>query len=392
MYYSVWLMDCMCGCVVLRLYEYEAKEIVARYGVPVPRGRVARSREEAVEAARELGRVVVKAQVLVGRRGLAGGVVPADTPEEAGRAAEKLLGSSIRGFPVESVLIEERVCFEKEYYLSLTVDRSARSYVYLVSPLGGVEIEELVREHPEKLLKIHFSPYTGYQPYMSRMAAVFLGLEKEHWGLLDRIMSGMYRVMRDLDTDLVEFNPLAYKCGGGGLVALDAKITIDDNSLYRHTDLAEKYGREMSPLEARAKRLGFSYVELDGDIGVICNGAGLTMATMDMILYYGGRPANFLDIGGGADRSRVREAIKLVLSNPRVRVLLLNIFGGITRCDEVALGVVDALGESERRVPVVVRMLGTNEDEGRRILEEHGFNVYSEADEAVEKAVELSKG
>ncbi len=374
----------------MRLYEYEAKEIASKYGIPVPRGRVASTPDEAEEISRELGPVVVKAQVLVGRRGLAGGVLPAETPSEAREAASRLLGSSIRGFPVKMVLVEEKVCFEKEYYLSLTVDRSSRSYVFLVSPLGGVEIEELVRKHPDKLLKIYFPVLTGYQPYMSRTAAKFLGLPRDYWKDLHVIMSGMYRIMRDFDADLVEFNPLAYKCGGG-LIALDAKITIDDNSLYRHPELAEKYGRELSSLEARAKELGFSYVELDGDIGVICNGAGLTMATMDMILYYGGKPANFLDIGGGASRDRVREAVKLVLSNPKVKVLLLNIFGGITRCDEVAWGVVDAFKEVDRKIPVVVRMLGTNEEEGRRILVEHGYNVYTEADEAVRKAVELSK-
>ncbi len=374
----------------MRLYEYEAKEIVSKYGIPVPHGRIASTPVKAEEISRELGAVVVKAQVLVGRRGLAGGVLAAETPGEAREAASKLLGSSIRGFPVEMVLVEEKVCFEKEYYLSLTVDRSNRSYVFLVSPLGGVEIEELVREHPDKLLRIYFPVLTGYQPYMSRTAAKFLGLPREYWRDLHVIMQGMYRIMRDLDADLVEFNPLAYKCGGG-LIALDAKITIDDNSLYRHPELAGKHGRELSPLEARAKELGFSYVELDGDIGVICNGAGLTMATMDMILYYGGKPANFLDIGGGASRDRVREAVKLVLSNPKVKVLLLNIFGGITRCDEVAWGVVEAFKESDRRIPVVVRMLGTNEEEGRRILEEHGYKVYTEADEAVRKAVELSR-
>ena len=384
------MYDKLGAVVLVKLFEYEAKEIVRKYSIPVPRGRVVVSPDEAEEAARELGgSVAVKSQVLVGRRGLAGGIILVDSPEEAREAASKLLGSSIRGARVEKLLVEEKICFEKEYYLSLTVDRSNRSCVFLVSPMGGVEIEELVREHPEALLKISFSPETGYQPYMARTAARFLGLGKDYWRIMDSIMSSMYRIMREHDAELVEFNPLAHRCGGG-LVALDAKIIIDDNSLYRHKEYMELYGRDMSPLEAKARKLGFSYVELDGNIGVICNGAGLTMATMDLILYYGGRPANFLDIGGGASRERVREAVKLVLSNPRVKVLLLNIFGGITRCDEVAWGVVEALRESSSKPPIVVRMLGTNEEEGRRILEENGINVYSEADEAVKKAVELA--
>ena len=376
----------------LKLYEYEAKKIASENNIPVPRGILASTPEEARRAAEELGgRVVLKAQVLVGRRGLAGGIRKASTPDEAYMIAGELLGSSIRGERVEKLLVEELVCFERELYLSLTVDRSGRSYVYLVSPLGGVEIEELVRKHPEKLLKISADPFNGYIPYMSRLAAKFLELPRREWGLLNSIMESMYRIMINYDAELVEFNPLAYKCGGG-LMALDAKITIDDNSLYRHPKYLKLYGRELSVLEAKAKQLGFSYVELDGDIGVICNGAGLTMATMDLILYYGGRPANFLDIGGGAGRDRVREAVKLVLENPRVKVLLLNIFGGITRCDEVARGVVDALESSKRRIPVIVRMLGTNEEEGRRILEEKGFKVFSEADEAVREAVRVSRG
>ncbi len=375
----------------MKLYEYEGKEISREYGVPVPRGIVVSTPKEARKAAETLGgEVVLKAQVLVGRRGLAGGVKIASNPDEAYSIAEKLLGSAIRGERVEKLLVEEKICFEKEYYLSLTVDRSGRRYVYLVSPLGGVEVEELVKKYPEKLLKIHVDPFTGYESYMSRTAAKFLDLPRSDWKILDRIMYAMYRIMIEKDAELVEYNPLAYRCNGG-LVALDAKIIIDDNSLYRHPEYLKFYGRDMNELERKARELGFSYVELDGDIGVICNGAGLTMATMDLILYYGGKPANFLDIGGGASRERVREAVKLVLMNPRVKVLLLNIFGGITRCDEVAYGVVEALKETNRRVPVVVRMLGTNEEEGRRILVEHGYSVYSEADEAVRRAVELAK-
>ena len=375
----------------MKLFEYEAKNIVKKYGIPVPNGEIADSPEKVKEIASRFGKeVVVKSQVLVGGRGLAGGIKIASNPDEAYNVAKQLLGSKIKGEVVKLVLVEEKICFEKEYYLSLTIDRSNRSLVYLVSPLGGVEIEDLVKKHPEKLLKIPVDPLTGYKHYYSRIAGSFLGIPKEYWRELDTIMYAMYNVMHDYDAELVEFNPLAWRCGGG-LIALDAKILVDDNSLFKHPDLMEKYGRELGEYEKKAKELGFSYVELDGDIGVIANGAGLTMATMDTILLHGGKPANFLDVGGGASRDRVKEAVKLLLTHPRVKVLLVNIFGGITRCDEVAYGIIEAIKEVGISKPIVIRLLGTNEEEGRKILSEHGFNVFSEVDDAVHKAIELAK-
>lgn len=374
----------------MRLYEYEAKEIASRYGIPVPKGKVARSPDEAYTIASEFGSSVVKAQVLVGGRGLAGGVKIASTPEEAREITSKLIGSNIRGVKVDFVLIEEKICVSKELYLSLTVDRAARKPVFLASEMGGVEIEELARKYPSKIQRAYVDPEVGYSEYMSRLVLSALNLPWGIIGELSSIMRAMYKIMVDYDAELVEFNPLAYTCEGK-LIALDAKLIIDDNSLYRHPDLKERYGRELSSFERKARELGFSYVELDGDIGVISNGAGLTMATMDSILFYGGNPANFLDIGGGASRDKVKEAVKLMLSHPRPRVLLVNIFGGITRCDEVALGIVEALKEASSKKPIVVRMLGTNEEEGRKILMEHGINVYIEMDEAVQAAVELSR-
>jgi len=251
--------------------------------------------------------------------------------------------------------------------------------------MGGVEIEELARKYPDKIKKIYIDPEVGYSSYMSRIAVDVLNLPWSSIGELDSIMKSMYKIMIDYDAELVEFNPLVYTCDGK-LIAVDAKITIDDNSLFK-TPLNYKalYGREYSEYERKAKELGFSYVELDGDIGVISNGAGLTMATMDSILYYGGKPANFLDIGGGASRDRVKEAVKLMLLHPRPRVLLVNIFGGITRCDEVAMGIIEALRETGSTKPIVVRMLGTNEEEGRRILIENDIEVYVEMDDAVKK-------
>ncbi len=374
----------------MKLYEFEAKKIVRDYGIPVPDGMLARNIDEAVEAAKKIGvPVVLKSQVLVGRRGLAGGIRIAETLEDVAREAENLFNTRIRGEEVKYLLVEKKIDFKRELYLSLTIDRAARKYVFLASPLGGVEIEELVKQYPDKLLKLYIDPATGYSPYMSRTAAKFLGLSKETWKDLHSIMNSMYKLMIELDAELVEFNPLAVT--DKGLIALDAKIRIDDNSLYRHPELQDKALRELSPREQVAKKYGFSYVELDGNIGIICNGAGLTMATMDLVAYYGGKPANFLDIGGGATRERVREAAKLILTHERVKVVLINIFGGITRCDEVARGVIEAVEETGAHKPIVVRMLGTNEEEGRRILEEYGYKVFSEADEAVRKAVELAR-
>jgi succinyl-CoA synthetase beta subunit len=374
----------------MKLYEFEGKEIVARYGIPIPRGRVVDNPEEASQVAEELGAVVLKAQVLVGGRGLAGGIVFANTPEEAKRISVELLSKSIHGEKISKLLVEEKVCIAKELYLSLTIDRAVRRPVYLVSEMGGVEIEDLAKKYPEKVYKLYINPVVGYTDYIARKALKILNLSWNHLQNLTNIMSAMYRIMMDYDAELVEFNPLALTCDER-LVAVDVKIIIDDNALYKHPELQKLYGRDFIEYEKKAKELGFNYVELDGDIGVVCNGAGLTMATMDTIFYYGGRPANFLDLGGGAQSERVKEAVKLILTHPKVKVLLINIFGGITRCDEVATGIVKAIKEVGINKPLVVRMLGTNEDEGRRILIEHGIHVFSEMDDAVKKATEISK-
>ncbi|MEM4061251.1 MAG: ADP-forming succinate--CoA ligase subunit beta [Desulfurococcaceae archaeon] len=376
----------------MKLYEFEAKEIAARYGISTPKGRIASTPDEAERVALEIGKpVVLKVQVLVGGRGLAGGVKFADTPEEAREYAKALLEATIRGEKVEKLLVEEKVCISRELYLSLTIDRATRKPLYLISEMGGVEIEELAKKYPEKVHRIYVDPEVGYSDYMARKAVNAVKLPWSYVQEFSSIMKSMFKIMLDYDAELVEFNPLAVTCDGK-LVALDAKIVIDDNSLFRHPDLAAKYGREMSFYERKAKELGFSYVELDGEIGVISNGAGLTMATMDSILHYGGKPANFLDIGGGATRDRVKEAVKLMLQHPRPRVILVNIFGGITRCDEVAYGIVEAIREAGYTKPIVVRMLGTMEEEGRRILTEHGIPVYIEMDDAIKKAIEYVYG
>jgi len=375
----------------VKLYEYEAVEIAKKYGIPVPRGALASDVDEAVKIADELGLpVVLKAQVLIGGRGLAGGVKKARDLEEVRKKAAELFEMNIKGERVEKILVEEEVCISKELYISLTVDRATGKLVYLVSEMGGVEIEDLAKKHPEKIRRIYVDPLVGYVSYMSREATYALNLPWDKASFIDHMMRAMYKIMVDYDAELVEINPLVLTCDDR-LVAVDVKIIVDDNSLFKHPELQFKYGRELSEFEREAKKLGFSYVELDGDIGVISNGAGLTMATMDAILYYGGKPANFLDIGGGATRERIREAVKLILRHPRVKAVLVNIFGGITRCDEVAWGIVDALEETGIMKPIVVRMVGTNEEEGRRILGERGLSLFSDMDEAVIRVIEIVK-
>jgi len=376
----------------MKLYEFESKEIVARYGIPVPRGRVVDKPEEALQVAKELGAAVLKAQVLVGGRGLAGGIKIVDKPEEALQVAKELLSASIRGERVERILVEEKVCIDRELYISLTVDRAARKLMYLVSEIGGVEIEELAKKYPEKIHKIYVDPNIGYVDYMAREALQALKLP---WTLLQdlaNIMKGMYKIMIDYDAELVEFNPLAFTCEGK-LVALDAKIIIDDNSLYKHPELQKLYGREFSGFERKARELGVgSYVELDGDIGIICNGAGITMITMDLVYYYGGKPANFLDLGGGVTRERIKKALTLMLSHSRAKVILINIFAGFTKLNEVAQGIVDAVKEVGMKKPLIIRFKGTFAEEGMRILKENGITeVYTELDDAVKIAVELAR-
>ena len=375
----------------MKLYEFEGMELFSRYGVPTPRFDVASSPEDARRIAESLGgRVVVKAQVLVGGRGKAGGVKVAESPEKAEQHARRILGMEIRGERVEKLVIAEAVDILKELYLSIILDRSIGAPLILASPEGGVDIEELARTRPEKIIKVPVDPFTGLRPYHIRRVAKFLELPSEAQKHVGRIISGLYKLFMDYDCELAEVNPLVLR-GDGSLLAIDSKVIVDDNSLYRHPDLQERAGRGMNRYEAEAKRMGFSYVELEGNIGVICNGAGLTMATMDTVLVLGGRPANFLDIGGGARADRVEGAVSLLLSHPRVKILFINILGGITRCDEVAKGIVNALRKSDTGKRMVVRLKGTNEEEGRRILEENGIYTLEEMDEAARKAVELAE-
>jgi len=360
----------------MNLDEYQAKGLFAAHGIPVPEGQVAKDPAVAREIAQQLqGRVVVKAQVQVGGRGKAGGIVLADTPDDALREASRLLGSSLKGAPVRRVLVERAADIARELYVGLIADRTARRMALLVSADGGVEIEEVARTHPERVRTLYLDPFLGLRSYHLVQAAGTLDLPRELWPSFQAIGQALYRTATETEATLAEINPLVITAdsatGGGQLLAVDAKMTVDDNALFRHPDLlAMRHTADEMPAERQAREAGISYVPLDGQIGCMVNGAGLAMATMDVIKLYGGEPANFLDVGGGARAERVKTALEIILSDPRVKAVLVNIFGGITRCDEVARGIVMALEQLQTKVPLVIRLVGTNEAEGRAILEQ----------------------
>jgi len=377
----------------LNLYEYEGVALFQKYGIPVPRGGLASSPDEARKIAERLNPpYVVKAQVLIGGRGKAGGVRFAETPEEVENVAEEVLGIVIRGVRVDKILVVEKIKIMRELYLSFVLNRSEKTVDFLASPLGGVDIEDIAREYPMSLVRQHIDPLLGIQEFMVRRAFKRLNLSGELYRNFRELVFSLYRLFVEYDCELAEINPLALT-REGRLVAVDSKIIVDDNSLFRHPDLLEIKKRRienMDEVERKAEEFGLSYVKLDGNIGIMGNGAGLTMATMDLVSFYGGKPANFLDIGGGATRERVEKALSLLLMDPRVKVVLVNILGGITRCDEVALGVVSAM-EKYGTKPIVVRIMGTREEEGRRILEASGVHALDSMEEAAKIAVEISR-
>ena len=382
----------------MRLYEYEGKEVFKKYGIAVPEGVIISSTDMVKEAIDKIGLpAVVKAQVLVGGRGKAGGVKIVNSLEEATEITDRLFREGVKRVRPRKILIEKAVPIEKELYLSITIDRAKREYIILASTEGGVDIEEIAAKKPEAIVKVGINPLTGLQGYHIRSISYKLkelGLSDDVASRMSRLAKNLYKIMLDLDADLVEINPLAL-LKTGELIALDSKIIVDDNALFRHPDLFESLSedpRDFTESEIIARKYGFSYVELDGDVGVIANGAGLTMATMDMIAHFGGKPACFLDIGGGASRERVKEAVKLLLSNPRIKVIMINIYGGITRCDEVAMGIIDAVTETGIRKPLVIRMVGTKEEEGVKILKEHGMEPYMNDEEAAKRAVAITRG
>jgi len=377
----------------LKLHEYQSKRIFAEYGVPIPRGDVAATPEVARQIAARLGtRVVVKSQVLVGGRGKAGGIRLADHPDEVERVADQILGMNIKGLTVKKVLIDEAADIATEIYLGIVIDRAKRRPVMMASAEGGVEIEEVARATPERIVKVAIDPFLGLQPYQGRELAFGIGLPKELVRDFVKIAQGLYEAFLKCDASLAEINPLVVT-GSGKLLAVDGKMLLDDNGLFRHFELAEmRDADEETPEEQEARRHGLSYVKLDGEIGCMVNGAGLAMATMDITKLHGGSPANFLDIGGGAQADKVAAALRIILSDPNVKAVLFNIFGGITRCDEVAKGILAALREVPTDVPMVARLVGTNEKEGREILADANMITATTLVQAAEKAVAASRG
>jgi succinyl-CoA synthetase beta subunit len=377
----------------VKLHEYQSKSLFARYGIPIPKGEVATTPEDARRIARELGgRVVVKAQVLVGGRGKAGGIRLARDPDEAERIAAEILSMEIKGLPARTVLVDEAADIAKEIYLGVAIDRAQRRAVVMASSAGGIDIEDVARDTPEKIVRMAIDPFLGLRDYQAQQVAAGMGLDRDLVRDFVAIARGLYQCFLDFDGSLAEINPLVVT-GGRKLVALDGKIVLDANALFRHPDLAAMRDvSEEAPAEAEARQRGLSYIKLDGEIGCMVNGAGLAMATMDLIKLFGGSPANVLDIGGGAQADKVAAALRIILADPNVKAVLFNIFGGIARCDEVARGIVAALRDVNPAVPMVARLVGTNEEEGRRILAEARMETAITLVEGIKKAVTLARG
>jgi succinyl-CoA synthetase beta subunit len=373
----------------MNLHEYQAKGVFAQYGVPVPQGQVAASPAEAEHAAQALGgiRWVVKAQVHAGGRGKAGGVKLVSSIEELRSEAQRLLGSHLvthqsgaEGQPINQLLVEGVSDIARELYLSVVVDRGRKRVVFMASSEGGMDIEEVASKTPEKIHTIAVDPVVGLQAYQTRQLAFALGLEGAQVKELAVIMNGLYRLFTERDASLVEINPLVVT-GAGNLIALDAKVNLDENALYRQPEMAKlRDPTQEDERECQARQHDLNYVRLDGNIGCMVNGAGLAMATMDLIKLSGGEPANFLDVGGGTTAARVAEAFKLILSDDKVRAILVNIFGGIVRCDLIAEGIIAAVKEVDAKVPVVVRLEGTNVEQGRKMLQESGLAIQASND------------
>jgi len=387
----------------MKIHEYQAKKLLRDYGIPVPRGEVAATPEKARGLAAELaGRTVVKAQIHAGGRGKGGGIKPAASPDEACAAARAILGMQLvthqtgpEGKKVRKVLVEEASAVRKELYLSLVVDRSRgkECVVFMASEAGGMDIEQVAATAPEKIVKCAVHPAVGFSPFQARKLSAALGLNSEQQKPFAEIVRNLYRLFLEKDCSLLEINPLAIT-EEGRLLALDTKINFDDDGLYRHPEIRElRDPDEEEPLEVAAKNAAVNYIKLDGNVGCMVNGAGLAMTTMDMIKMAGGEPANFLDVGGGASAEQIEKAFRILTSDPNVKCILVNIFGGILRCDRVSAGLIQAAKNIEMRLPMVVRLQGTNVEEGRRMLQESGlrFTVADGLYEAAEKAVSMTK-
>ena len=377
----------------MKLHEYQSKQIFSNYGVPIPSGRVAANAADAKQIAEELGgNVVIKSQVLVGGRGKAGGIRLAKSPQEAEDLATLILGMEIKGLPVRKILVDEAASIETEIYLGITNDRTERKPVMMASSAGGVEIEQVARETPHKIARVHIDPLLGLRDYQARDMAAGIDLPREHWRSFGQIGRGLWQAYRRSDATLAEINPLVIT-SQKRLLAVDGKMVLDDNALFRHPDLAEMRDIDVEPeAETEARKYSLSFIKLDGYVGCMVNGAGLAMATMDIIKLHGGKPANFLDIGGGASSEKVAAALRIILSDPNVKAVLFNIFGGITRGDEVARGILAALKQVKTDVPMVTRLVGTNAEEGRQILSKANMITAETLVDAAKKAIRAAQG
>ncbi|HXD48543.1 MAG TPA: ADP-forming succinate--CoA ligase subunit beta [Gemmatimonadaceae bacterium] len=376
----------------MNIHEYQAKELLRREGVPIPPGEVASTPAEAEGIARQYGgTVVVKAQVHAGGRGKAGGVKLAKTPAEARELASKILGMQIKGLTVLKVLVTPAADIANESYVGIILDRASRKPVFMVSPAGGIDIEEVAAKTPDKILKLPVDTRYGLEPYQAMRLGFFLFDDTKRVRAAAKIMQQLYTAFMKNGCSLAEINPLV-TTPGGDVVALDAKMVIDDNELDRHPDIAALRDETAeAPSEVQARNASLTFIKLDGNVGCVVNGAGLAMATMDLVKYYGGDPANFLDIGGSSNPEKVVNALKIITADPNVKAILFNIFGGITRTDDVANGIVTATKQNPLKVPIVIRLTGTNEEIAMKILTENGFSASSDMDEAVQKAVALAK-
>ena len=379
----------------MKLYEHEAKTIFQKYEIPTPHGETATSPTSVKEITARLAvPVAIKAQILVSGRGKAGGILFANSPRDAENTAEKLLGIEIKGVKVREVLVEEKVVAKKELYFGITTDRAKCSYVAIASSEGGIDIEEVAMTMPEKIIKVFIDPTYGFRSYHAYQIVGKLGYVGSQMRDLATIFVKLYKIAMDYDAELIEINPLI-ETAEGKFVAADSRILVDDNALYRHPEyqkrLIQEGETELSAQEIEAQKTGLAYVKLDGNIGIIGNGAGLAMATLDAVQFYGGKPANFLDVGGGASADMMASALDIVLSDSKVEAVFINILGGITRCDEVAKGILEAKKRVGFAKPIVIRLVGTNEEEGRRILTEAGIHFLDSMEEAAMKAVEIAK-
>ncbi|MCC2656520.1 MAG: ADP-forming succinate--CoA ligase subunit beta [Panacagrimonas sp.] len=387
----------------MNLHEYQAKALFARYGIPVPEGILAESPEAARAAAKQLGteKVVVKAQVHAGARGKAGGVKLVTGPDAAEEAAKGMLGKNLvtiqtdaKGLPVNSVYVEKPSNIERELYLSALVDRTHEKIVFMASPDGGMDIEKVAHDTPERIKHVFVSPTAGLQPYQARELGFFMGLSKDQTDQFTRVLTGLYRIFMECDASLVEINPLIVT-KEGNVVALDGKLNFDDNALFRQKEIAsQRDPAQEDERERIASKYDLNYVTLDGEIGCMVNGAGLAMATMDIVQLHGGKPANFLDVGGGTTPEKVTEAFKLITASPEVKAIFINIFGGIVKCDLIAEGIITAVKQTGLKLPVVARLQGTNMEKGQAMLRESGFAItpVSDLTEAAQTVVKLAKG